>query len=112
MKKKSRQGNPTGDAADFIAFDEAGCRGGIERILKKEEEYLRRRSSDRWVPANKIGLALSGGGIRSATFCLGVIQKLARAKWLAQIDYLSTVSGWFNRYAGLYQDNPNPKYAG
>lgn len=40
-----------------------------------------------------IGLALSGGGIRSATFCLGVIQALARAKKLTAIDYLSTVSG-------------------
>lgn len=40
-----------------------------------------------------VGLALSGGGIRSATFCLGVIQALARARKLTAIDYLSTVSG-------------------
>jgi hypothetical protein len=40
-----------------------------------------------------IGLALSGGGIRSATFSLGVLQSLARAKRLASFDYLSTVSG-------------------
>lgn len=40
-----------------------------------------------------VGLALSGGGIRSATFCLGVIQALARAKRLTAVDYLSTVSG-------------------
>jgi hypothetical protein len=53
------------------------------------------------------GLALSGGGIRSATFCLGVLQALARAGYasgdaapshpatplLARFDYLSTVSG-------------------
>ena len=39
------------------------------------------------------GLALSGGGIRSATFNLGVIQALAEAKKLRQFDYLSTVSG-------------------
>ncbi len=39
------------------------------------------------------GLALSGGGIRSATFCLGVIQALASADLLSQFDYLSTVSG-------------------
>ncbi|RMF11362.1 MAG: hypothetical protein D6763_03425 [Alphaproteobacteria bacterium] len=39
------------------------------------------------------GLALSGGGIRSATFNLGVVQTLARNGVLAQIDYLSTVSG-------------------
>lgn len=38
-------------------------------------------------------LCLSGGGIRSATFCLGVLQSLGRAKWLDRFDYLSTVSG-------------------
>lgn len=44
------------------------------------------------------GLALSGGGIRSATFCLGVIQVLADRGLLGQVDYLSTVSG--GGYAG------------
>lgn len=39
------------------------------------------------------GLAFSGGGIRSATFCLGVAQVLARRGLLPQFDYLSTVSG-------------------
>ncbi|MEO6036464.1 MAG: hypothetical protein ABIQ35_14525, partial [Verrucomicrobiota bacterium] len=42
---------------------------------------------------NATGLALSGGGIRSATFCLGVTQILARKKLIEQFDYLSTVSG-------------------
>jgi len=40
-----------------------------------------------------VGLSLSGGGIRSATFALGVLQGLANKGWLTQIDYLSTVSG-------------------
>ncbi|ETX02862.1 MAG: hypothetical protein ETSY1_02080 [Candidatus Entotheonella factor] len=40
-----------------------------------------------------VGLALSGGGIRSATFCLGVIQGLTRHGILKSVDYLSTVSG-------------------
>ncbi|HEX5373019.1 MAG TPA: hypothetical protein VFW84_09825 [Aquabacterium sp.] len=48
------------------------------------------------------GLALSGGGIRSATFCLGVLQALAKRSspgappeqsLLSQFDYVSTVSG-------------------
>ena len=39
------------------------------------------------------GLAFSGGGIRSATFNLGIIQALARYGLLAKFDYLSTVSG-------------------
>lgn len=39
------------------------------------------------------GLALSGGGIRSAAFSLGVVQALAQRGILARTDYLSTVSG-------------------
>ena len=40
-----------------------------------------------------VGLALSGGGIRSATFSLGVMQRLAKEECLQHVDYLSTVSG-------------------
>ncbi|CAN5774042.1 hypothetical protein BH23GEM11_BH23GEM11_16020 [soil metagenome] len=39
------------------------------------------------------GIALSGGGIRSATFNLGLLQQLARSGLLGRADYLSTVSG-------------------
>jgi hypothetical protein len=44
-------------------------------------------------PQNRIGLAFSGGGIRSATFNLGVLQGLQEFDLLRQVDYLSTVSG-------------------
>jgi predicted acylesterase/phospholipase RssA len=40
-----------------------------------------------------MGIALSGGGIRSATFSLGVLQALAKNDILKKMDYLSTVSG-------------------
>src|SRR5262245_4612961 len=40
-----------------------------------------------------VGLAFSGGGIRSATFALGILQGLARLELLTRFDYLSTVSG-------------------
>jgi hypothetical protein len=53
-----------------------------------------------------VGIALSGGGIRSATFCLGVFQALAQVGRLAGIDYISTVSGggYFGSFLGrLYQ---------
>jgi hypothetical protein len=40
-----------------------------------------------------VGLAVSGGGIRSATFGLGVMQELRSQGLLDQVDYLSTVSG-------------------
>jgi Patatin-like phospholipase len=42
---------------------------------------------------NLTGLAFSGGGIRSATFNLGIIQSIAGKKLLDNFDYLSTVSG-------------------
>lgn len=38
-------------------------------------------------------LAFSGGGIRSATFNLGILQSLAREGLIGEFDYLSTVSG-------------------
>ena len=45
------------------------------------------------VKGNLVGLALSGGGIRSATFGLGVLEGLKSFGLLKKIDYLSTVSG-------------------
>jgi len=47
-----------------------------------------------------IGLALSGGGIRSATFSLGVVQVLADKGYLQEVDFLSTVSG--GGYTGCF----------
>lgn len=41
----------------------------------------------------KIGLALSGGGLRAAVFHFGVLQRLAQVRQLEQVSYLSTVSG-------------------
>jgi hypothetical protein len=54
--------------------------------------------------AELAGLAFSGGGIRSATFNLGILQALAQQKMLGDFDYLSTVSGggyigaWFSKW--------------
>src|ERR1700736_6707071 len=41
----------------------------------------------------RAALCLSGGGIRSASFALGVLQALARHGLLRHFHYLSTVSG-------------------
>jgi hypothetical protein len=45
------------------------------------------------VEENLVGIAFSGGGIRSATFGLGVLEGLKHFGLLEKIDYLSTVSG-------------------
>ena len=55
-------------------------------------------------PNNYVGLALSGGGIRSATSCLGICQFLASAGLLSRVDFLSTVSGggFFGGFLGAW----------
>lgn len=67
-------------------------------VLEKEREYITtRRTSAALRPrpdiAHTVGLAFSGGGIRSATFNLGVVQALHRYGVFSLVDYLSTVSG-------------------
>lgn len=49
-----------------------------------------------WIHRNKVprsALCFSGGGIRSATFGLGIVQGLAHRRMLGAFDFLSTVSG-------------------
>lgn len=79
-----------------------------------EDAVIKARRTRANVPqdAPRIGLALSGGGIRSATFCLGLIRALARNGVLHRFDYLSTVSG--GGYIGsmlgrLYHDKVKPE---
>jgi hypothetical protein len=57
--------------------------------VKSQELHALNKPKD----ASLTGIAFSGGGIRSATFSLGVIQSLAERKHLRKFDYLSTVSG-------------------
>jgi len=78
------------------------------RETDNAEELFRKLHQE---PAPLSALCISGGGIRSATFALGVIQGLAEKGLLPQFDYLSTVSGggyagswltaWSNRAGGL-----------
>lgn len=68
------------------------------------------------------GLALSGGGIRSATFNLGVLQAMARFDLLRHVDYLATVSGggyiggWWSAWrrrstaAAIFPDGDDAEY--
>jgi hypothetical protein len=45
------------------------------------------------IPCSAVGVALSGGGIRSAAFSLGALQALDDHRVTPRADYLSTVSG-------------------
>ncbi|MEJ2179211.1 MAG: hypothetical protein P8Y28_01960 [Gammaproteobacteria bacterium] len=83
------------DAEDMDYF-------GAAKIIKDEQQYILKRqrlskATDQqktdYLNNKLAGLSLSGGGIRSASFCLGVLQALSYNRWLTKIDYLSTVSG-------------------
>jgi predicted acylesterase/phospholipase RssA len=70
-------------------------------IKEIEDINQRRRNSGRpEIPTAEpttnheiVGLALSGGGVRCAAFCLGALQGLDSAGLINRLDYLSTVSG-------------------
>src|SRR5213075_2420553 len=66
-----------------------------------DRETARRRS-------RRVGVALSGGGIRSATLSLGFFQGLARHRLVQFVDYLSTVSGggYFGGFLGHLLHRP------
>jgi len=75
---------------------------GFEQVRERELEYVRKRQplgEDGKLPTRDevaehlIGLAFSGGGIRSATTNLGIAQALSRMGIFRLVDYLSTVSG-------------------
>lgn len=95
-----QSGNSDGDTGSYIQYDAKDIQYfGAQGVIQKELEYIRRR---RGLPEQEngdtdelalTGLALSGGGIRSASFSLGVMQALAHNGWLKNFDYLSTVSG-------------------
>jgi hypothetical protein len=59
-------------------------------VLKAEKEHL---GLDPDKPTELFGLALSGGGIRSASFALGLLQALYGFGAFEKFHYLSTVSG-------------------
>jgi hypothetical protein len=52
------------------------------------EAHRQRNTTGEWT-----GIGLSGGGIRSATFCLGALQALAQKNVFKDFDYISSVSG-------------------
>jgi Patatin-like phospholipase len=62
-------------------------------VLDAEREQILAVSARAASEGGFLALALSGGGIRSATFNLGVLQGLAERGLLTRLDYLSTASG-------------------
>ena len=90
---RARAKAPAGSApGDLGAIDASS-----KEVIAAEHEYIeQRRAYSGFIaqPARRhAALALSGGGIRSASFALGVMQRLAKDDYLRLFDYLSTVSG-------------------
>ena len=78
-------------------------------VLKEERELIGVDGARPYGPDSLgkdplIGLALSGGGMRAATFHLGVLQAFSEVDIIKRIDYLSSVSGgsyiagWLAKY--------------
>ena len=77
------------NSAEFADYtNDFGVVAGAEEQIVDAQRGLRGVARD-----GRVGLALSGGGIRSASFALGVLQALQRHSLFRLIDYLSTVSG-------------------
>lgn len=68
-----------------------GAKSDMDLCVKTRRKALAKEGTP--VQSETWGLALSGGGIRSATFCLGLVSGLAQQKIFHRFDYLSTVSG-------------------
>src|SRR5262249_17616871 len=84
-------------AADVLLSDPAIY---PQELREKEMKAVRERRRIAGVPETPPGmqpatggLALSGGGIRSATVTIGILQALAERGRLRAVDFLSTVSG-------------------
>lgn len=60
-----------------------------------------------------VGLSISGGGIRSATFGLGVLQELSGKGIVSQIDMVSTVSGggYLGSFLSSYLNTPDAEHS-
>ena len=79
----------------------------LNQVLKEETELVENRREKLFgteakekLDKEKFGIALSGGGIRSATINLGFLKTLNLFKILEKADYISTVSG--GGYTGAY----------
>jgi len=101
----------------------------FHQVIEQEDEHLKARRKFRngesdvdQLDDTRFGIAMSGGGIRSATINLGLLKTLNKFGILEKADYLSTVSG--GGYTGAYvqsllkkraadlKDNPSDVYKG
>jgi len=90
------RGNVSLGLPDVLESEFAHLHGDLPGQYKSAGTEARLKgiwSATHALPEKRAALCISGGGIRSATFGLGVLQGLARCGLLGKFHYLSTVSG-------------------
>ena len=80
-------------AIDQLRKHEAKAIYERRRVAGVGEEQPGQPPDESQPPCDLVGLALSGGGVRSAAFNLGFLQALSDAGVLRYVDYLCSVSG-------------------
>ena len=92
------------DNKKVVDFEKVADRELDEIVTRRRQANLspiaNGESARTQVSRDLVGVALSGGGVRSASFSIGLIQALYTKGVLRFVDYLSTVSG------GGYAGNP------
>jgi hypothetical protein len=98
--------------APFTGFTDATDTATLEAINRAERDAIKSRRAYYGLAdaRRRTALAISGGGIRSATFSLGVLVSLAQRGLLNQFDYLSTVSGggYLGAFLSTFLQSPRP----
>lgn len=64
-----------------------------DEVFKEEHSYLTSKASEERKSEQIMGIALSGGGVRAASFSLGVFQAFIAFNVASKFQYLSSVSG-------------------
>src|SRR5712692_80245 len=93
----SETSNPALSLHEVLESEFVALHGELPASYSTSDETVRRLKAI-WAAIHglkekRTALCISGGGIRSATFGLGILQGLARCGLLDKFDYLSTVSG-------------------
>ena len=90
VTRKQNDPPPPSDIAEMAKRDPRSGPCAANPVFAAEESQ---KVFDAASGMDLVGVSFSGGGIRSATFNLGILQGLADLGLLRKFDYLSTVSG-------------------
>ena len=83
----------------------------LDQVKRRRKKVFGKDHVQEGEISDAVGLALSGGGIRSASFNLGLLQAFIDRGLIRWVDYLSTVSGggYIGSYLSTLLCHPNTK---